>query len=1031
MRQRLLSTIGFPASVAPAPATARRVNRRPLLWALPAAAAVALGVLAGTMTGTAGHARRAIGSSSHSQVHLSTAASLAISRGLGADLAGYRLARSPGGFLARNARQGLTASFSARGATISTRGGAHVSIALQAVGSGTALHTVGLARPLAHANRAEYQRGAATEWFANGPAGVEQGFTVAAKPTGATNGALTFALGVSGTLTARPSAGGGLVLTGASGKAVLRYGDLSVTDARGRTLPAHMTAEHGRVLISVNARGARYPLTIDPLLASVGELYASDGVTEDELGDSVSASGGTVVVGDTENSSVRGDGSAYVFTEGAGGWTTATQQTKLVPSSQETEEGFGTSVAISGSTIVVGAPNHAGIGGVGAGQAYVFTEPTGGWGAKAQLAQVATLIDAEDEDTANFGVSVAISNETIVVGAPRYVDYSYHTPGRIGAAFIFQEPAGGWTNDHKPTEFQNAILIAKEDEVEALIGHFGESVAIGETEGKQTVAVGAPGEPAGTEIPGKYQRGLVFLVNRPANGWPARGEFNPQSHLSTSEVTEFSHLGQSVSISGNVIAAGATKAEVGSVKQGATYVFTAPAAGWGAEPEQTQAAKLVNPGGSELDEFGRSVAVEGDTVATAGLAKNIYLFAMPSVGWNGEQQPTAEFTAGPKPTETGIFTVALSSGDVLAGRLSASPPDEIGHQEQGAVDVVPFAPAASTRGTSGLTEVAATVEGTVNPDQTTLKECHFQYGIGSSYGQEAPCSSFPTTGAASSAVSAVLSKLSPGTTYHYRVVVSNEVDTSYGADATFTTQSSKGGPPLEEKSTGGGSTTIGTTSTSTTSTPSTSTSTPVSVASSPKAVEELLNGCSSSALVLNDVYIQGGHVAIRGSAAKSLVGKKVKILFNEGKQVATATVEANGQYTTTAPLPPAKIRDSLSTRYTAEVGKVRSVHLKLVRRLLLEPPRASGTTVTLTGQLTLPLTKPIAPIVVEQQLECGKTTVATTFTPPVSGRFHITLTVPSNARAGIFRLTSKVAANKHSIKHGFTTFSLPLPVVLG
>jgi len=203
------------------------------------------------------------------------------------------------------------------------------------------------------------------------------------------------------------------------------------------------------------------------------------------------------------------------------------------------------------------------------------------------------------------------------------------------------------------------------------------------------------------------------------------------------------------------------------------------------------------------------------------------------------------------------------------------------------------------------------------------------------------------------------------------------------------------------------------------------------IASTPKAVEELLLGCSSSALVLNDVYIQGAHVAIRGSAAKSLVGKKVKILFNEGKQVATATVGANGQYSTTAPLPPAKIRDSLSTRYTAEVGKLRSLHLKLVRRLLLEPPKASPTTVTLTGQVTLPLTKPVAPVLVEEQLECGKTTIAKTFTPPSNGRFNITLTVPSNAKAGIFRLKSKVAANKHSTKHGFTTFSLPLPVALG
>jgi hypothetical protein len=214
------------------------------------------------------------------------------------------------------------------------------------------------------------------------------------------------------------------------------------------------------------------------------------------------------------------------------------------------------------------------------------------------------------------------------------------------------------------------------------------------------------------------------------------------------------------------------------------------------------------------------------------------------------------------------------------------------------------------------------------------------------------------------------------------------------------------------------------------STSTSSTATSVGVATSPKAVEELLNGCSGSPLVLNDVYIRGSRVEIRGSATKSYAGKKVKILFNEGKQVATATVETDGQYTTTAPLPSAKIRDNLDTRYTAEIGKLRSLHLKLVRRLLLEPPKASGTTVTLTGQVTLPLTKPIAPVTVEQQLECGKTTVAKTFIPPTSGRFHITLTVPANAKAVIFRLTSKVAANKHSVTHGFTTFSLPLPIAL-
>ena len=160
--------------------------------------------------------------------------------------------------------------------------------------------------------------------------------------------------------------------------------------------------------------------------------------------------------------------------------------------------------------------------------------------------------------------------------------------------------------------------------------------------------------------------------------------------------------------------------------------------------------------------------------------------------------------------------------------------------------------------------------------------------------------------------------------------------------------------------------------------------------------------------------------------------RRSSFLFGtKNKQVATATVSANGEFTTTAPLPPAKLRESVDTRYTAAIGKLRSLGLKLTRRLLLESPKATGTTVTLSGQVTLPLTKPIAPVIVEQQLECGKTTIAKTFIPPTSGRFRIVLTVPANAKAAIYRLKSEVAANAHATRHGFATFSLPLPVALG
>ncbi len=203
------------------------------------------------------------------------------------------------------------------------------------------------------------------------------------------------------------------------------------------------------------------------------------------------------------------------------------------------------------------------------------------------------------------------------------------------------------------------------------------------------------------------------------------------------------------------------------------------------------------------------------------------------------------------------------------------------------------------------------------------------------------------------------------------------------------------------------------------------------VASTPSAVAALLHGCSSSPLVLNDAYIHGSRVLLRGSAAAGYAGRTVSFLFNEKKTVAHAKVTADGSFTATAPLPPRKIRDALTTRYSAEIGKLRSLHLKLTRRLQLEPPTSNGHSVILKGRVELPLTKPVTPVIVEQQLECGKTTVTRTFTPSHNGRFDITLTVPAAAKAGIYTLKTKVAANAGTARRGFTTYSLPLPVLIG
>jgi hypothetical protein len=349
-------------------------------------------------------------------------------------------------------------------------------------------------------------------------------------------------------------------------------------------------------------------------------------------------------------------------------------------------------------------------------------------------------------------------------------------------------------------------------------------------------------------------------------------------------------------------------------------------------------------------------------------------------------------------------------------------------------------PSVVTGPPSTVGPTSVTLTGTVNPQGEAVGSCVFEYGTSSAYGSSVPCSPLPGSGTSPISVSASPDGLTAGTTYHYRIVAMNAHGAGEGSDATFTTEAATTGS-TGNTSGNPSTTTTAANSTATTTTGSTATATGAStsagdgaspgIASTSQAIEEVRLGCSGNQLILNDAFIQGGHVALSGSAAMSLVGKKVQILFNEGKQVASATVGANGEFTTTAPLPPARIREALTTRYTAKLGKLRSPHLKLTRRLQLEPPSASGTSVTLSGRIELPLTKPISPVTVEQQLECGKTTLVKTFTPASSGRFHVTLSVPASARAAIYRLKSEVAANASATKHGFTTYSLPLPVAIG
>jgi hypothetical protein len=123
----------------------------------------------------------------------------------------------------------------------------------------------------------EYQRDGVTEWYENGPMGLEQGYTLAHSPGKAHGQALTVEMALTGDLVAALEPGGKVLdLKRKDGEVVLRYTGLKTRDATGRELPSWLEVRGDRLLVRVHDSGARYPLVVDPWVQQT-ELTASDG----------------------------------------------------------------------------------------------------------------------------------------------------------------------------------------------------------------------------------------------------------------------------------------------------------------------------------------------------------------------------------------------------------------------------------------------------------------------------------------------------------------------------------------------------------------------------------------------------------------------------------------------------------------------------------------------------------------------------------------------------------------------------------
>jgi hypothetical protein len=422
-------------------------------------------------------------------------------------------------------------------------------------------------------------RGKITEWYINSKEGIEQGFTLD-EPPGERQGSepLRLRMSVTGKVGVEAlDSGKAVALKGESGEVWLSYDHLLVKDARGRELSSRFEAGGREISLVVDDADAVYPLVIDPLFSQTKKITASDAATGDHFGLSVSISGDIMVVGASFKNSHTG--AAYIYSRNQGGADNWGEVKKLTASDAVANDSFGCSVSIDGDTIVVGAYGLS----PGAGAAYVFGRNQGGAG---NWGEVKKLTPGDGEAGDKFGYSVAISGETIVVGA-------YSKAIGTGVAYVFGRNQGGADNWGQVKTFTSNDA--------AIQDFFGISVAIN----GDTMVVGADFK--------NSQMGAAYIFSRNQGGADNWGQVKKLLGSDTAVSNQFGHA---VSIDGDTIVVSANQ---NNSNRGAAYVFSRNQGGtdnWG------EVKKLTASDAAAGDAFGHSVSIDGDTIVTGADFKN-------------------------------------------------------------------------------------------------------------------------------------------------------------------------------------------------------------------------------------------------------------------------------------------------------------------------------------------------------------------------------------------------------------------------
>jgi hypothetical protein len=422
----------------------------------------------------------------------------------------------------------------------------------------------------------------------------------------------------------------------AAGKPALAYRGLVASDARGRALRAWLVLRGRGLLVRVDARGARYPVRIDPLFQNGTKLTGSGAIGTPNFGASVafSADGATALIGGPYDNT--NTGAAWVFTRSGAIWS---QQGPKLTATDETGNGyFGISVALSsdGNTALIGGSNDNSA----VGAAWVFTRSGAAWTQQAtKLLGNCTVgcggPSGTGETGAGFlGSSVALSSDgnTALIGASR-------DNNQAGAAWVFTRSGGVWSQQGTKLRVNcTAACTGPDGTGEMGPGNLGVSVAL--SGDGNTALIGAYQDNFGV--------GGAWVFVRSAGAWSQQG-----SELTGTGANGNANFGAGVALSTD----GATALIGGPVDHqgvGAAWIFTSSGSVW-----SQQGSKLTATDAAGTPGFGASVALASD--ASRAL-----------IGGNQDGNKGAAWIFGPPPPTAKITSPADGGKYILKQSVHTS-----------------------------------------------------------------------------------------------------------------------------------------------------------------------------------------------------------------------------------------------------------------------------------------------------------------------------------------------------------------------